>query len=82
MSNGELMPLPVFWARNGLSKVQYYYLRRVGRGPATISIGSKELVAPESEVAWRQAMASNPLRGALKKLVEAAEAARAESSAA
>jgi hypothetical protein len=69
------MALPVFWARNGLSKTSYYYLKRIGCAPETISIGSKDLVAPEAEAAWRKAMAENPVKGSLRKLALAAEAA-------
>ena len=68
MNNGELMPLPVFWARNGLSKTSYYYLKRIGRGPEVISLGSKDLVSPEAEAAWRKTMAENPVKGSLRKL--------------
>jgi hypothetical protein len=49
MSNGELMPLPVFSARNGPSKTSYYYLKPIGRAPEVISIGTKDLVSPEAE---------------------------------
>jgi hypothetical protein len=68
MNNGELMPLPVFWARNGLSKTSYYYLKRIGRAPEMISIGTKDLVSPSAEEAWRKAMAENPVKGSLRKL--------------
>jgi hypothetical protein len=68
MSNGELMALPVFWARNGLSKTAYYYLKRLGRGPEVISLGTKDMVAPEAETAWRRTMAADPVKGNLRKL--------------
>ena len=74
MNNGELMPLPVFWARNGLSKTAYYYLKKIGRGPAVISLGTKDMVAPEAEAAWRLAMAEDPVKGNLRKLALSAAA--------
>jgi hypothetical protein len=82
MSNGELMPLPVFWARNGLCKTQFYYLGRLRRGPRVTYVGTKGMVAPEAEAEWRREMEANPIRGGLRKLVLVAEAERAESSAA
>ena len=75
MVDGALMELPVFWARNGHGKTTYHYLKRLGRGPKTIIIGSKELVTPEAEAEWRREMAANPVKGSLRKLVLAAEAA-------
>ncbi len=75
MTDGHLMALPTFWARNALSKTQYYYLRRLRRGPATISIGGKEVVSPAAEEAWRAETAANPVMGPLRKLVEEKEAA-------
>jgi hypothetical protein len=75
MSSGELMPLPVFWARNGLSKTNYYYLKRMGRGPKVISLGTKDMVSSESEAAWRSSMAENPITGSLRKHALAVEAA-------
>jgi hypothetical protein len=82
MNDGALIPLPDFWARNCLSKTQYYYLKRLGRGPRVISIGTREVVAPEDEATWRREMLEKPLKGDLRKLVLATEAARIESSAA
>jgi|HubBroStandDraft_3_1064219.scaffolds.fasta_scaffold180834_2 hypothetical protein len=67
MNSGELMSLPVFWARNGLSKTNYYYLKRLGRGPQVISLGTKDMVSPEAEAAWRSAMAESPIKGSLRK---------------
>jgi hypothetical protein len=75
MSNGKLKELPLFWADNGLSKTQYYYLERLGRAPKTISIGTKKLVTPEAEDAWRREMEARPIVGNLRKLALAAEAA-------
>jgi hypothetical protein len=74
MSNGKLKPLPFFWADNGLTKTQYYYLKRLGRGPKTIPIGTKELVSPEAEDEWRREMSERPVIGCLRKLVLAMEA--------
>jgi hypothetical protein len=68
MNNGELMALPTFWVRNGLSKTSYYYLKRIGRGPEVISLGTKDMVSPEAEAAWRKAMSENPVRGSLRNL--------------
>ena len=82
MSNGRLKSLSEFWADNGLSKTQWYYLRKIGRAAKTIPLGTKEMIAPEAEAAWREAMAENPIRGSLRKLVLAAEGERAKSSAA
>ena len=81
-ADGILMELPVFWARNKIGKTSYYYLKRLGRGPKTISIGTKELVSPESESDWRAEMASRPLTGSLRALVKAAEAGPDAQSAA
>jgi hypothetical protein len=75
MSNGKLKELPLFWADNGLSKTQYYYLKRLGRAPKTIPIGTKELIAPEAEDEWRREMAARPVIGSLRKLALAAAAA-------
>ena len=75
MSDGALMTLPVFWARNGLTKTQFYYLRRIGRAPDVISIGTKDLISPDAEAAWRKEMTSNPLKGSLRKHAEKSEAA-------
>jgi hypothetical protein len=75
MFDGKLMPLPTFWERNGLTKTQYYYLERLGRAPRTISIGTKKMVAPDAEAEWRNEMGENPLKGSLRKLALAAEAA-------
>jgi hypothetical protein len=75
MSDGVLMTLPVFWARNGLTKTQHYYLRRIGRAPEVISIGSKDMVSPEAEAAWRKDMAVQPVKGSLRKLAMKLEAA-------
>jgi hypothetical protein len=75
MSDGALMTLPIFWARNGLTKTQFYYLKRIGRAPQIISVGTKDLIAPEAEAAWRQEMAKNPIKGSLRKLAEKNEAA-------
>jgi hypothetical protein len=66
MNSGELMPLPVFWARNGLSKTNYYYLKRMGCGPEVISLGTKDMVSPEAEADWRRSMAKNPVKGSLR----------------
>ena len=78
MASDPLMPLAVFWTRNGLCKTSYYYLKRIGRAPEVISLGTKDMVAPEAEFAWRKAMAEDPIKGSLRKLalgVEAAEGA-------
>jgi hypothetical protein len=80
MITDALIPLPAFWVRNCLSKTQYYYLKRLGRGPRVMSIGTKEVVSPEAESEWRQEMISRPLKGDLRKLVLKAEAERAELS--
>ena len=74
MSDGKLNPLPTFWERNSVSKTSYYYLRRLGRAPREIHVGSKVLISPEAEAEWRKAMAENPITGSLRKLVLAAEA--------
>ena len=76
MSDDALIPLPDFWRRNCLSKTQYYYLKRLGRGPRVIHIGTKEAVAPEAEAEWRREMAERPLKGDLREMVKAAEAKR------
>jgi len=78
MNDGALMTLPVFWARNGLCKTQFYHLCRL----RLTYIGSKGMVSPEAEAEWRREMEANPIKGSLRKLVMATEAARAESSAA
>ena len=75
MSDGALITLPIFWARNGLSKTQFFYLERIGRGPQVIVIGTKKMIAPEAEAAWRKLMAENPIRGSLRKRALEAEAA-------
>jgi hypothetical protein len=75
MSTGKLKELAQFWADNGLSKTQYYYLQRLGRAPKTIPIGTKKLVAPEAEDEWRREMAARPVVGNLRKLALAVEAA-------
>jgi len=68
MSNGRLKPLPEFWADNGISRTQWHYLKKIGRAPKTIPIGTKEMIAPEAEASWREAMAENPVKGSLRKL--------------
>lgn len=75
MSNGRLKPLPEFWADNGLSKTQWHYLKKIGRTPQTIPLGTKEMIAPEAEAEWRRQMAERPVVGSLRKLALAAEAA-------
>ena len=75
MSNGKLKELPLFWADNGLSKTQYHYLKRLGRGPKTITIGTKEMVSPEAEEEWRREMAERPVIGNLRKLALATASA-------
>jgi hypothetical protein len=75
MSNGKLKTLPEFWADNGLSKTQWHYLKKIGRTPKTIPLGTKEMVDPADELAWRRDMAERPVTGSLRKLAMAAEAA-------
>ena len=75
MANGKLKELPLFWADNCLSKTQYYYLKKLGRAPKTISLGTKDVVSEEAEASWRQEMAENPVRGSLRKLALAVDAA-------
>jgi hypothetical protein len=82
MVDGALMAVPTFCERNGLTRVSYHYLKRLGRGPAVIVLGTKEMVSPSAEAAWREEMAQKPLRGSLRKLALASEAASAEASAA
>jgi hypothetical protein len=74
MTDGSL-ELQTFWTRNRFGKTSYYYLKRLGRAPQTISIGTKEMVTPEAEAEWRREMAKNPIRGSLRKAVEAKEGA-------
>lgn len=75
MYNGKLKTLPEFWNDNGLSKTQWHYLKKIGRTPKTIPLGTKEMVAPEAEADWRQEMSARPVVGNLRKLALAAEAA-------
>jgi hypothetical protein len=75
MSNGKLKPLPEFWADNGLSRTQWHYLKKIGRAPKTIPLGTKEMASPEAEVEWRQDMERRPVVGNLRKLALAAAAA-------
>jgi hypothetical protein len=80
MTNDRLKELSEFWTNNGLSRTQWHYLRKIGRAPRTIVLGSKEMVAPEAEAAWRAEMTEKPLVGSLRKLAaEAAERAAAVS---
>jgi len=72
MSDGKLMTLPTFWERNGLSKTSYYNLKRLGRAPREINIGSKAMISPEAEAEWRRAMVDCPIKGSLRKHVLAA----------
>jgi hypothetical protein len=74
MSNGRLKPLPEFWANNGLTRTQWFYLKKLRRAPTTIALGTKELVAPEAESEWREDMQARPLTGSLRKLAEATTA--------
>ena len=81
MNDGALLPLPIFWARNGLTKTQDHYLHRLGRGVEIFWIGSKPMVTPEAEDKWRKEMAANPVKGSLRELVKAAaKAASAEAA--
>jgi hypothetical protein len=80
MDTGELMPLPVFWARNGLCKTSFYYIERLGRGPETISLGTKKMVSSDAEAAWRKALVERPLKGSLRRLALAFEAAAHDSA--
>jgi hypothetical protein len=82
MADDKLMSLPTFWERNQLSKVQYYYLKRLGRGPRETVIGTKIAINPVDEAAWREAMVERPVIGSLRKLVQAAEASANEPVAA
>jgi hypothetical protein len=75
MADDRLMALPTFWERNQLSKVQYYYLKRIGRGPRETVIGTKVTINPDDERVWRLDMVERPVIGNLKKL--AAEASLA-----
>jgi hypothetical protein len=49
MSNGKLKPIPQFCDDNGVSRTQWFYLKRLKRAPKTIQIGSNEMVSPEAE---------------------------------
>jgi len=71
----DLMTLAEFCDRNRISKSTYHNLDAIGRAPATIRLGSRVLISPEAETAWRNRMASEPIVGSARR---AAEAARAE----
>jgi hypothetical protein len=75
MYTDALMPLPMFLGRNGLCKTNFYYLKRMGRAPETICLGSKVMISPEAEAAWRKQMAENPIKGSLRNHALAMEAA-------
>lgn len=75
MSSGKLKPIPQFCDDNGVSRTQWFYLKRLKRAPKTIQIGSKEMVSPEAEAEWRREMEERPLVGSLRKLALATAAA-------
>lgn len=79
MGNAPLKTIAEFCRDNRFSKATFYNLEAIGRAPATIRIGSRVLISTESEAAWRDSMASDPVVGGVR---QAAEAARAQSVAA
>jgi hypothetical protein len=66
--DGDLMSVGAFLDRNRLGRTSLYYLELLGRGPEVIHIGGRKLVSPQSEAAWRRAMAENPVKGSLRAL--------------
>lgn len=70
MNDGKLMTIPVFCDRNAISKSAYHYLKRLGRSPKEIYIGTKVVISPDAEDEWRREMQANPIkRGQLRKQV-------------
>jgi predicted DNA-binding transcriptional regulator AlpA len=45
-----------FCACMGISRWQYYNLKRTGRGPREMHIGSSVRISPEARKAWRALM--------------------------
>lgn len=45
-----------FCRDHGISRASYYNLRKAGRGPQEMKIGSRTLVSEEAATAWRRRM--------------------------
>jgi hypothetical protein len=59
-----LFSVEQFCADHGICRAFYYKLRRQGRGPAEIKLGTRTMVSVESAAAWRRRMEAETPRAA------------------
>jgi hypothetical protein len=52
----ECSTIDEFCVRNRLSRSMYYKLKRDGKAPREMNIGSRKAISPESENDWRRSM--------------------------
>ena len=55
-SASALLTLAQFCSDHGISKSFYYKLKKQGRGPAEIKLGSLTMISAESASRWRRRM--------------------------
>jgi hypothetical protein len=51
-----LFSIDQFCADHGICRAFYYKLRRAGRGPVEIKLGTRTMISVESAAAWRHRM--------------------------
>jgi predicted DNA-binding transcriptional regulator AlpA len=50
----SVLSVDEFCADNGISRATFYNIRREGRGPAEMKVGTRTLISAEAAEAWRR----------------------------
>ena len=66
MNLGAVFSIPQFCSRNGIGRTTFYYLKKLGRSPAEMRIGTRVTITPEAESLWRARMINEPLAGGVR----------------
>jgi hypothetical protein len=55
-SAAECSTIDEFCVRNRISRGMFYKLKKNGKAPRLMSIGTRQVIAPEAENEWRRSM--------------------------